>query len=276
MSGLLFLKLGGSLITEKGGEEALRPAVLGRLAEEIGAALEAGRDAGRDASREAGRDGLRLVVGHGSGSFGHVAAADYDTRAGVGTAGQWMGFARVSDAAARLNRLVCGALLAAGVPAVSLQPSASARCRDGEIVEMATRPVRAALEAGLVPLVYGDVAFDAVRGGTIISTEEVLGYLAQTLTPSWFLLAGETEGVYDEAGDVIPHITEENFGAFAGALGGSRGTDVTGGMAAKVRAMLDLAAAHPSLSVRIFSGMKAGRLYEALLRPGAGDGTVVG
>lgn len=267
MSRLLFLKLGGSLITDKRGQEALRPSVLARLADEIAAALD---EAGR------GEEALRLVVGHGSGSFGHVAAAAHDTRAGVRTAEQWAGFAQVSDAAARLNRLVCGALLAAGVPAVSLQPSASARCWDGEIVEMATRPVRAALDAGLVPLVYGDVAFDTVRGGTIVSTEEVLAYLAREMTPSWFLLAGETDGVYDEAGAVIPRISEENFGAFAEALGGSHGTDVTGGMAAKVRGMLDLAAAHPGLAVRIFSGMRAGRVREALLRPGAGDGTVVG
>ncbi|MDX1688255.1 MAG: isopentenyl phosphate kinase [Candidatus Promineifilaceae bacterium] len=267
MSTLLFLKLGGSLITDKRGEEALRPAVLGRLAGEIRAALDEARN---------GEGDFRLVVGHGSGSFGHVAAAEYDTRAGVRSAEAWRGFARVSDAAARLNRLVCQALLAAGVPAVSLQPSASALCRDGGIVEMAVRPVKMALDAGLVPLVYGDVAFDTVRGGTIISTEEVLGYLAQEMAPAWFLLAGETAGVYDEAGDVIAHITEENFGAFQEAVGRSRGTDVTGGMATKVRAMLDLAAAHPDLSIRIFSGMEAGRLRQALLRPEVGEGTVIG
>lgn len=263
MSRLLFLKLGGSLITDKGGEEALRPAVLGRLAGEIGGALGEASD-------------LRLVVGHGSGSFGHVAAAEYDTRAGVDTGEEWMGFARVSDAAARLNRVVCRALLAAGVPAVSLQPSASAQCRDGAIVAMAARPVRMALDAGLVPLVYGDVAFDSVRGGTIISTEEILGYLAGEMAPSWLLLAGETRGVYDGAGEVIAHITEANFAAFQEAVGGSRGTDVTGGMATKVRAMLDLAAANPGLSIRIFSGMEVGRVQEALLRPAAGGGTLVG
>lgn len=265
MSRLLFLKLGGSLITDKRGEEALRPAVLGRLAGEIRAALD-----------EATGDDLHLVVGHGSGSFGHVAAAEHDTRAGVRTEEDWLGFARVSDTAARLNRIVCQALLAAGVPAISLQPSASARCRDGALVELSVRPVRTALDAGLVPLLYGDVAFDTVRGGTIISTEEILGYLAQELSPSWFLLAGETMGVYDGAGEVIPHITEENFDAFREAVGRSDGTDVTGGMAAKVRAMLDLVAAHPGLSIRIFSGMQAGRLRQALLRPGGGDGTVVG
>ena len=267
MTKLLFLKLGGSLITDKGGEEVLRPGIVARLADEIQAA--------RDEAFVQGEE-LRLVVGHGSGSFGHVAAAEHDTRAGVRTEEAWMGFARVSDAAARLNRVVCQAFLASGIPAVTLQPSASAICRDGAIQEMAAGPVQMALEAGVVPLVYGDVAFDAVRGGTIISTEQVLGYLAQEMTPSWFLLAGETEGVYDERGEVIPHITEENFAAFEETVGRSRGTDVTGGMASKVQAMLKLTAARPGLAVRIFSGLSEDGLRRVLLRPEEGDGTVIG
>ena len=95
------------------------------------------------------------------------------------------------------------ALLAAGVGAVGLPPSASAVVVDGQIQQLAVAPVVAALDAGLLPVVFGDVAFDTVRGGTIISTEEVLGYLARALRPAWLLLAGETDGVYDAAGQVI-------------------------------------------------------------------------
>src|SRR5690606_3643969 len=103
MTKLIFLKLGGSLITDKTAEEQLRPDVLARLAEEI-------------ATARAVQPDLRLVVGHGSGSFGHVAAARYDTRAGVRGPEAWAGFAEVSASAARLNRLVGDALLAASVP----------------------------------------------------------------------------------------------------------------------------------------------------------------
>jgi isopentenyl phosphate kinase len=262
MSELLFLKLGGSLLTDKTGVEAVRPDALARLAAEIAQAREAQPD-------------LRLVLGHGSGSFGHVAGARHGTRRGVATAEQWLGFAEVSAAAARLNRLVCEALLSAGVPTVSLQPSASAVCEDGQIVSLALEPVAAALAAGVLPLVYGDVAFDRVRGGTIISTEEVMGYLAERLRPAWFLLAGETAGVLDQQGELVPLITRENFEAIQPALGGSRGTDVTGGMAAKVLAMLELAEAHEGLAIRIFSGLAEGALAQLLLRPDEGVGTVI-
>jgi isopentenyl phosphate kinase len=262
MGEVIFLKLGGSLITDKTGVEAVRSSVLARLADEIQQARLAKPD-------------LRLVLGHGSGSFGHVAGARHGTRQGARTAEQWRGFAEVSDAAARLNRLVTGALLVAGVPALSLQPSASAVCEDGQITTLATTPITLGLEAGLVPVVYGDVAFDTARGGTIISTEEIMMAVAEALPPSWLLLAGETEGVFDEAGTVLPLINEANFPHIQAALGDSRGTDVTGGMAGKVRAMLDLVAAHPHLTIRIFSGLREGVLQRVLLQPETAAGTVI-
>ena len=262
MPEVMFLKLGGSLLTDKRGHEALRAAVLTRVAREIWKAL-------------AERPGLNLLIGHGSGSFGHVAAAPFNTRDGVETPQEWEGFAGVSAAAARLNRHVCDALLQAGVPAISLQPSASAHCVDGRILYLDSRPVAAALRAGLVPLLYGDVAFDVLRGGTIISTEEILAYLVEEMSPSWLLLAGETEGVYDQGGAVLRQIHESDFTEIEAALGSSRGIDVTGGMASKVRTMLGLVDAHPGLGVRIFSGLEEGRLYQTLLQPQAGAGTLI-
>jgi isopentenyl phosphate kinase len=257
---VIFLKLGGSLITDKTGVEAARVDVLARLAAEIAAAR-----------RE--NPGLRLVVGHGGGSFGHVAAAKHGTRQGVVTAEQWLGFAEVHAAMARLNRLVTEALLAAGAPALSLQPSASALCENGRLTHMAVAPVLAALAAGLVPVIYGDVAFDAAIGGTIISTEEVMMALAADVQPSWLLLAGEVPGVLDETGAVIPLITAANFAQIQAALGGSRGTDVTGGMASKVKSMLALAAERPFLAIRILSGLQEGLIGQAIVWPDRAGGT---
>jgi isopentenyl phosphate kinase len=257
-----FLKLGGSLLTDKAGVEVLRRDVLLRIAGEIGEALGTDRE-------------LRLVLGHGSGSFGHVAAATHNTRNGVRSEEEWVAYAKVSDAAARLNREVCRALLAAGVPAVSLQPSASARCQDGRIVALASGPALAALDAGLVPIIYGDVAFDSERGGTIISTEEIMSFLAAAIVPQRLLLAGETEGVLDEKGKPIPKLTERTISRYASSLGGSRGTDVTGGMATKVRSMLDLVQEVDDLTVRVFTGLRPGNVRDVLLGRADDLGTLI-
>ena len=266
MSDLIFLKLGGSLITDKTSVEAMRHDVLARLATEIAAARKVNPQ-------------LKLLFGHGSGSFGHVAAAKYGTRHGIGKrddltiAQQWHGFAEVSSAASRISKIVTDALLAAGIPAVSLQPAASAICEDGQIVEMALNPIKEALEVGLVPVIHGDVAFDRVKGGTIISTEEIMTFLAQSLKPTWLLLAGETTGVLDLDQEVIPQITPTNLADVVAALGGSHGTDVTGGMATKVHGMLALAEQFEGLSIRIFSGLPSGNLEKLLLAPQKPIGT---
>lgn len=264
---LVFLKLGGSLITDKTAPQALRADVLARLAREIS-----------DARRAS--PGLRLLIGHGSGSFGHVTASRYGTRAGVRTAEEWRGYAETAIVAAELNRLVVDALWAAGVPALRFQPSASALCHDGELRSMAERPLVAALEHGLVPVVYGDVALDEVRGGTIISTEEIFAYLAPRMRPARILLLGEVEGVLtaDPAtgvrGDVIPVITAGTLAGVEEALGGSRGVDVTGGMIAKVREGLALAGSTPGLeAVHILSGLTPGALAGMLADPHRSGGT---
>ena len=72
---------------------------------------------------------------------------------------------------------------------------------------------------GLVPLVYGDVSLDDVRGGTIVSTETVFFYLARHLPVRHVLLLGEVEGVYDPSGNVIPRITAETLESIEAALG---------------------------------------------------------
>ena len=259
---LRFLKLGGSLITEKSGVAAIRQDELSRIAQEI-------------AQAQAARPDWPLLIGHGSGSFGHVVAAKYGTRHGVNSAEAWHGFAQVGQAAMTLNHLIVTALSQAGVPIVTLPPRASAECNNGQLSYLAISPIQSALAAKIVPLIMGDIAFDSERGGTIISTEEVMSYLVAPLQPSWLLLAGETDGVYDQFGRTIPLITAENFSEIASVLGGSRGTDVTGGMLSKVQAMLQLVQHHPSLKIRIFSGLQPNLLAQLLTDPTLEKGTVI-
>jgi isopentenyl phosphate kinase len=248
---LTLLKLGGSLITDKNQRTSLRSDVLRRIAEEIVQALS--------------EKPSPLLIGHGSGSFGHYEAKQYKTIAGVRTSEEWHGFARVATVAAELNFHVAAALQAANVPVMRFQPSASAFAKDGNIETMALEPIRAALEHGLVPLLYGDVAFDELRGGTIISTETVFSYLANHLPVSRILLLGQVDGVWDDQKQILPSITPANFPAIQAALGSSGGVDVTGGMETKVSDMLELVQAAPYPEIFILNGLVPKRLYKALL-----------
>jgi len=249
-----FLKLGGSLITDKYKPGMPQMDVLARLAREIA-----------DAKEDLGD--LQLVLGHGSGSFAHVPAKKYGTRQGVQTSDQWRGFAEVWREADALNRLVVDALHTAGLPAVRFAVSGSAVTRAGQVEAWDLTPVRAALEAGLLPVVYGDVVFDQEWGGTILSTEDIFAHLAPELKPARVLIAGIEAGVwadYPACTKVVSEITPWNFAEVAPALGGSVAVDVTGGMASKVWEMLGLVKMVTGLEGAIFSGAYPGLVGEVL------------
>ncbi len=263
-----FIKLGGSLITDKNQPLTPRPLVIDRLAREIAAARAA------DPARE-------WIISHGSGSYGHVVGRRYRTREGVHDTAGWRGFVETGYIAGQLNRLVLAALLRAGLPAISLPPSALVRCQDGRIVEMHSQSLHAALAQGLIPLVFGDVAFDDVRGGTIVSTEEVLTALAADFPPDHLTLVGVVDGVFDADplrhpdARPIPRIHLADLERLDAVLGGSHGVDVTGGMAGKIREMAALIRQHPGLKVHLISGETPGRLQQHLLHPDQPLGTTL-
>ncbi len=258
---MIFLKLGGSLITEKEKPSSARIDVIQRAAKEIAAAC-------------ANDPGLQLLLGHGSGSFGHFPAKHHKTREGVRIPEQWSGFIEVWRQAAALNHIVMDALQSAGLPAISFSPSAGALAQDGQVATWELQPILAAVAAGLVPVVYGDVAFDLARGGTVLSTEELFVHLVAVLKPTRILLAGDEEGVlanYGSNPQLIPEITPGSYSQFAASISGPAAPDVTGGMAGKVQSMLELVKRLPGCEVRIFSGLAPGNIEKAL--SGAALGT---
>src|SRR5215217_5254074 len=265
---LTFIKFGGSVITDKTGQEAPDLPTIRRLAAEVCAARE------RDRS-------LRLIIGHGSGSFGHTYARRYGIHTGIAPGGDWMGFAQTAAAALRLNRIVVEELLAAAIPALALQPSATLVSRQGSLAEWHTAAITRALDHDLVPVVHGDVAFDETQGSSIMSTEQLLERLVHTpaLSPARIILVGET-GVYtadpraDPHAERIPRIDAANIAAVLRGTGGSHGVDVTGGMRAKVELIWRLVEARPGLAAQLI-GPDPGLLTRALLDEAVGEGTVI-
>ena len=263
MAVLYFLKLGGSLITNKNKPYTPRRRVISRLATEMAEARRLNPD-------------LQLVIGHGSGSFGHIAGNKYHTRQGVHSPDEWLGFSEVWQAARALNQIVAETLYHAGLPVIAFPPSAAVLSQNGQISRWDIQPIRAALTAGLIPLVNGDVVFDSLLGGTIQSTEDLFSYLARQLWPQRILLAGLEKGVwrdYPVCKQLIARITPQSYSGLAASLGGSSAIDVTGGMEQKVNHMLTLVEQLPGTQALIFSGIRPGQVCQALL--GGLPGTLI-
>lgn len=250
----VFLKLGGSLITDKSSPYTPRLETLDTLGIQIAAALQENAD-------------LRLLIGHGSGSFGHQAASQFGTRQGVSGPEAWRGFAEVWYQASALNRLVVEAFRRASLPAITLAPVSAVTARNGQVATWDLAPLKAALATGLLPVIHGDVVFDEARGGTILSTEDLFSHLARLLQPERILLAGLEAGVWEDfpaRTRLIREMTPQIFAKQALSLGHSVGADVTGGMLAKVTGMLALVEQVPGLEVLVFSGEEPGNARRAL------------
>jgi isopentenyl phosphate kinase len=265
---ITFVKFGGSVITDKQGREAPDGPVITRLATEIAAARQA-------------RPDVQLVLSHGSGSFGHVYAAQYGVHKGIPANGDWIGFAHTADAAARLNRIVVAALLECKVPALTLQPSTTALAHHGTLQNWETSNITRALAQGLVPLVYGDVAFDTGQGSAIVSTEQLLAYLCRqpALQPRRIVLVGEA-AVYtadprrDPQAAPIPVIDSSNIANVLHGTGGSHGVDVTGGMHNKISLMWSLVQHLATLEV-VLIGPQPGLLSQSLRGQPPSFGTII-
>jgi isopentenyl phosphate kinase len=263
MKGLIFVKLGGSLITDKSRPFTERPEVIKRLALEI---------------HNSRKGGARLVIGHGGGSYPHEPAKRYETQKGFISKDSVRGVALVQDAAARLNRIVVKALLDAGENAISLQPSSFCIAKNIKIVDGYTRPIEKMLESGMLPVVYGDVGMDLGQGCCILSTEEIFSFLAKSLKPERIIMAGKVDGVFtadpnkDKSAKLIPQITQKNFSDIKKYLTSSDGIDVTGGMLHKVELSLELAKI--GAECEIINGLKPGNLEKALSGQ-KGSGTLI-
>jgi isopentenyl phosphate kinase len=124
---------------------------------------------------------------------------------------------------------------------------------------MADEPLRLALDAGLLPVVYGDVVMDREQGVAICSTERILEMLAARLPVRRMLWLGETDGVYGEDGRTLPRLSGLEGVRFTSPAG----TDVTGGMRHRVETALALA--RKGIRSVIFNGLTPGLLERALL-----------
>ncbi|SEO68411.1 isopentenyl phosphate kinase [Halogranum amylolyticum] len=221
------LKLGGSVITDKDRRETVDVPALEAAATAVASAIDT----------ESPVDDL--VVVHGGGSYGHYHAEEHGVSTTDGTHDARAALA-IHDAMKRLNGHVLDAFGQRDVPALPVHPlSVGARDAEGDL-SFSLDSVRTMLAEGFVPVLHGDGVAHAGEGVTVVSGDELVVRLAEGLDADRVGLCSTVPGVLDTNDEVVPEIRE--FGDVAAALGGSDSTDVTGGMAAKVRALLALGA----------------------------------
>lgn len=251
---LLLIKLGGSVITDKSKTLTPRMDVIKRLGEEILSAQKLSK--------------IKILLSHGQGSYAHIPASKYQIQKGLVNKNSIKGFAITADMATWPNRILIKEFVKLGIPAVSFSPLSFVFSNNQKLDDMSTKQIEKALEIGILPVIYGDVIMDSKMGFCIYSGEKTLDLLALKLSKKYkiekIIMAGDTNGVYDEDGKTITKITPQSFESIKKNLGGSKSTDVTGGMLHKVEESLELVRKLDT-KVYILSGLISGNLKKAIL-----------
>ncbi len=245
------LKLGGSVITNK--EKPLTPNLpaIRRLSHEISEAKV-----------------TRLILIHGGGSFGHPLAKKYALSEGYREKSQLIGFSKTRQAMAALNKLIVDALMRQNIAAVGLQPSACIVTSSGRISCFEKQPLKNMLDAGLLPVLYGDVVCDFDLGFTILSGDQLAAFLAMQLGAKQIILGIDLNGLYTSdpksgpPARLIRHITLQELGKMQHEIGEAKATDVTRGMLGKVSAVTP--AVERRIPVFIVNAAKSDNIYKAL------------
>ncbi len=217
----VLVKLGGSVITEKDTPETVDDTALQTAVDAIATTAQ---------TRQ-----RPLVLVHGGGSFGHHHASTHNVSPQRGTQ-EATAVTAIHNAMTQLNRAVIDRLQAHELPAVPVRPlSLASRDADGTL-QLPRQPIVSLLQEGFLPVIHGDVIADVTHGATILSGDTIVAHLGETLQADRIGVCSNVPGVFDETGAVIDRI--ESLESVETALSASDTTDVSGGMAGKVKTLL--------------------------------------
>lgn len=244
---MMLVKLGGSVITDKMSYRTLRNETILRLAREIADSKQT------------------VMVVHGAGSFGHVIAAEHQLQKGYHGDSQLPGVARVMEDVRALNLAVISALDDAGVPSVSLPPSAVAELVNGKLARIDLSIFQRYRELGITPVTFGDVALDRERRFGICSGDQLMEALAKEFAPERIIFCADVDGVFtgdpncDPAAELIEVVDRRALDALPKT---QRCADVTGSIFAKIETMMRITSYGGEATV--INGLRPGRLASAL------------
>lgn len=255
MNDLVILKIGGSVCTQKAsGKFRVRKAAVRRIAREIKDAMQV--------------RGFRLIVVNGAGPFGHVNVKEYDINDGVRTKNDFRGLSKTICDCSFLNWNIADILWKEGLDAYPF-PTSSIAIQAGKkmaVMEIETMKRFWDANPAAVPVMNGTMVADLKIGASVASGDAVIEELAKRFGPKLVVFATDVDGIFtadprkQKGAKLIETVTGKNFGDLSGALSGSTGIDVTGGMLGKVERLLDM-----DSDTLIVNGNAPGRVKKALL-----------
>ena len=230
---MIILKIGGSAITKKDAQEPTIDEVnLDRIAQEVSAYND------------------DMVIVHLAESYGHIYAKKFGIGDVISNVHDHLykleGVCRTQASVQLLNYIICEKLHEKGVPAIGIKPSSFIETNQKRICVCDTKLIQKYIDNGFVPVLYGDAVLDQNEyyKYAILSGDQIITYLAKKLKANRVILSSDVDGIYTDNPKTNPDaklidiVTKDTDLLLTE---NENQADVTGGMAGKIRELLDLA-----------------------------------
>ncbi|RNJ78671.1 MAG: gamma-glutamyl kinase [Nitrosopumilus sp. H8] len=207
---MILIKLGGSVITNKGRPLTPRRKAIDAIAKVLS------------------RAGEPVIIVHGGGSFGHYWSVKYDMHTEPKRY-KPRGVATVKNSMAELDRIVLESLLKGGLDPYCLCPSAL--MSGSKPSPKGVREAGEIAKAGMTPVTYGDALWHGQKKTYILSGDRIMTHIARILKPRLCIFALNEDGLYR---DIKSRELVREAGSVRASVSGTD-MDVTGGMARKLK-----------------------------------------
>jgi isopentenyl phosphate kinase len=246
---MFVIKFGGSVITDKKNKYTFCQKRTSALAKEL---------------KESAK---RSIIVHGAGSFGHILAKEFELDKGFLNENQIPAVASVQKDVKDLNLRFLNTFIEAGIPSVSLAPSAFLIHKNREITGMDMELFKRYFKLGLTPISFGDVVLDDALKFSICSGDQLMLEFARAFLPDKVIFVADVDGIFTsdpasgENPELIPVLDQDMLADIGKGI--SQVADVTGGIFGKMEYMFKIA--DLGIKTMIINGTEPNRLRDTLL-----------
>jgi isopentenyl phosphate kinase len=256
---LTVIKLGGSLLTDKSKPYEARKSVIQSIAREIKSCVD------EDLIEN-------LVIVHGVGSFGHPPVLEYKLHKGYTGPEQFIPLSKTQRVVNEFRHIITKEFQEAGLPVNLLHPSSMVVAEKMRIIKSFFEPLEGWLSLGMIPLLGGDLLYDAAMGFSVGSGDLLAVELARKLEAKQLFYAMDVAGFYNDNpktnadASLIDRISLGELSTILKAMEQKVSVDASGAMKGKLYSISTASDLITSgLEIALLSMMEEGNL-KALLK----------
>ena len=234
---MILIKLGGSIITNKGKPLSPRKKTIDNILKEIGKIKEP------------------IIIVHGGGSYGHYWSVKYDMHTKPAKTNP-KGVAIVKNSMVELNKIILDSAVKNRINSYCLPPTDF--MNGNKAIKSKILTINDISKSGLTPITFGDALWFGQKKSYILSGDVIMTTIGKILKPRLSLFVLDVDGVYS---DLKTKKLIHDFKKEKPEIKNNK-MDVTGGMTRKITEANNMAKV--GLKIFFVNGNKPKRITDAV------------